>query len=90
MEEIGQFAEKEFHELLRGHGRAIGMPEGRHHHVLDGALFAVGEADFEFLAEWGGAGVGAGVGLMGAMGGMGLMGGEGLTGSPSHSGSAKW
>src|SRR5947209_3617229 len=38
--------------MLRGHGRAIGVPERRHHHVLDGALFPVGEADFEFLARW--------------------------------------
>ena len=42
-EELGQLAEEHFHELLRGHRRAVGVPEGRAHHVLDGAVFAVGE-----------------------------------------------
>jgi hypothetical protein len=30
-------------------GRAVGMPEGRAHHVLDGPRLAVGEFDFDAL-----------------------------------------
>ena len=41
-EEVRQVPEKHFHELLRGHGRAVGMPETGAHHVLDGAFLAVG------------------------------------------------
>jgi hypothetical protein len=53
-EELGEFAEQHFHELLRGHGRSVRMPETGHHHVLDVAGFAVGEFDlcpFLFLAD---------------------------------------
>ena len=63
LEKLGQLAEEHFHELLRGHGRAVGMPEGRHHHVLDGARLAVGEFDLDFLA---GAEVVSGLGLRGS------------------------
>ena len=45
VEEFREFAEQHFHELLRRHRRAVGMPEAGHHHVLDVAGFAVGEFD---------------------------------------------
>ena len=32
-----------------GHGRAVGMPEACHHHVLDGAGFAVRELHLDLL-----------------------------------------
>jgi len=41
-EELRQLAEQHLHELPRGHRCAIRVPEARHHHVLDGASFAVG------------------------------------------------
>ena len=41
LEEIGQLAEEHLHELPHGHRRAIGMPEGRTHHRLNGARLAV-------------------------------------------------
>ena len=43
MEELRQFAEEEFEELLGRHWRAVGVPEGGGHHVLDVAGFSVGE-----------------------------------------------
>jgi hypothetical protein len=46
IEEIRQLPEQHFHELLRGHRRAIGMPEARAHHVLDRARLAVAKCDF--------------------------------------------
>jgi hypothetical protein len=49
MEELGQPAKQQFEELLRGHRRAVGMPERRHHHVLDGALFPVGQFHFRLF-----------------------------------------
>ena len=53
LEELGQLAEEHLHELLRRHRRAVGMPERRRHHVLDGALLAVGELDLDLLpARW--------------------------------------
>ena len=70
LEEIGQLAEEHFHELLRGHGRAVGMPEGGGHHVLDGAGFAVGEFDFDLLAGavTAGSGIRCGAGRSGGSG----------------------
>ena len=49
LEEIGQLTEEHFHKLLRRHWRAIGMPEGRRHHVLDRTVFAIGEFDLDLL-----------------------------------------
>ena len=49
-EELRQPAEELLEELLRGHRRAIRMPEGRGHHVLDASLFPVGQFDLGFLA----------------------------------------
>ena len=49
MEKVGQLAKKHFHELLRGHRRAVGMPERGRHHVLDVAFLAVGEFHFRFV-----------------------------------------
>ena len=43
LEEIRQLAKEQLHELLRAHRRAVGMPEGCHHHVLDDAFLSVGE-----------------------------------------------
>jgi hypothetical protein len=48
--------------------------------VLDGALFAVGEADFEFLARWGRTGWGGGSGIYGTYGRDGTDGGLGFEG----------
>ncbi len=57
-EEFGEVAEEHGHELLCGHGGAVGMPEGGDHHVLDLAFFSVGEFYFDFLTtfRWCGAG----------------------------------
>ena len=49
-EELGQLAEQHLHELLRGHRRAVGMPERRDHHVLDRARLAVGQLHFDSLS----------------------------------------
>ena len=92
LEELRQLAEEHFHELLRGHRRAVGMPEGRRHHVLDGALLAVGELHLDLLR---GARPGSGPGSGGSAvradvgAGFGVF-GSGSSGSPSHSGSLKW
>jgi len=50
---VWQLAEKKFHELLRRHGRAVGMPEGRASHVLDGRRFAVARQTAEALEKTG-------------------------------------
>src|ERR1035437_852324 len=47
-EEFWQFAEQRLHELLGGHGRAVRVPEGSGYHVLNGALFAVGQLHGRF------------------------------------------
>jgi hypothetical protein len=49
LEELRQLAEQHLHELLRAHRRPVRMPEGRHHHVLDGPLLAIGEPDLRSL-----------------------------------------
>ena len=49
LEELGKFAEKHLHELLCGYGRAVRVPEGGHHHVLDVALLAVGQLHLDLL-----------------------------------------
>ncbi len=46
LEEVGQLAEEQFHELLCRHWRAVRVPERRQHHVLDGALLPVGQFHF--------------------------------------------
>jgi hypothetical protein len=43
----GELAEEGFHELLGGHRGSVGMPVGGDHHVLDGALLAIGELHFD-------------------------------------------
>jgi len=43
LEKVRQPAKEYFHELLRGHRRAIRMPEAGYHHVLYRAGFAVSE-----------------------------------------------
>ena len=49
LEKVGQLAEEHFHELLGGHGRAVGMPKSRGHHVLNGPSLAVCEFDLDLL-----------------------------------------
>jgi hypothetical protein len=41
LEELRQFAEERFHELLGRHESAVRVPEGRDHHGWNGAGFAV-------------------------------------------------
>ena len=97
LEELRQLAEEHFHELLRGHRRAVGMPEGRAHHVLDGALLAVGELHLDLLrAQAASAGSALGrlwrtsarLRVLARTGDSAS--GSGSIGSPSHSGSLKW
>lgn len=45
VEELREFAEEKFHELLGGHGSAVRMPEAGDHHVLDVTGFAVSQLD---------------------------------------------
>src|ERR1035437_202293 len=52
LEEVRQLAKQQFHELLRRHRRAIGMPKRRCHHALNVALLAVGQFHLRlFLAD---------------------------------------
>ena len=49
LEEFRQLAEQHFQELLRGHRGAVRVPEGRDHHVLDGAGLAVRQFYLRFF-----------------------------------------
>ena len=48
-EELRESAEEHLQELLGRHRRAVRVPEARHHHVLDGSRFSVGEFHLELL-----------------------------------------
>lgn len=62
-EEVGNVAEELFDKFGGGDGFAFGTPEAGLHGVLEGALFAVGELDDDFLGPSGCGGfVGGGVG----------------------------
>lgn len=50
LEEIRKVAVEHFQELLGGNRRAVGVPVGRDHHVLDRAGLAVGEFDLDLPA----------------------------------------
>src|ERR1019366_221728 len=49
LEKLRQLAEQHFYELVRGHRRAVWMPKRCAHHVLDGAVLAIGKFDLDLL-----------------------------------------